>query len=60
MGSEAVKRVHSEGDATESLPVGEEATVSCSEGATGRVCKGLLKLEHTASDLGEVPEVGMK
>jgi len=48
------------GDATEKLPVGAEVTVSCSEGDTGRIYKGLLKFEKTEQDLGELPEVDMK
>jgi len=48
------------GDATEKLPSGTECTVSCSEGDTGRIYKGLLKFERTEQDLGEIPKVGMK
>merc|ERR1719499_239870 len=48
------------GDATDRLSVGDEVTVSCSEGDTGRIYKGLLKFEKTETDIGEVPEVGMK
>jgi len=48
------------GDATERLSKGDEVTVSCSEGDTGRIYKGLLKFEKTEQDLGELPEVGMK
>merc|ERR1719414_1676944 len=48
------------GDATDRLAKGDEVTVSCSEGDTGRIYKGLLKFERTEQDLGEIPEVGMK
>jgi len=47
-------------DATEKLSVGDEVTVSCSEGDTGRIYNGLLKFEKTETDIGELPEVGMK
>merc|ERR1712050_527970 len=48
------------GDATDKLSAGDEVTVSCSEGDTGRIYKGLLKFERTEQDLGELPPVGMK
>merc|ERR1719414_1962879 len=48
------------GDATEKLSAGDEVTVSCAEGDTGTIYKGLLKFEKTETDIGEVPEVGMK
>lgn len=48
------------GDATDKLAVGDEVTISCSEGDTGRIYKGLLKFERTTQDLGELPEIGMK
>merc|ERR1711972_874875 len=48
------------GNATENLSVGQEVTVSCCEGDTGRIYKGALKFEKTETDLGEIPEVGMK
>jgi len=47
-------------DATEKLAAGDEVTVSCCEGDTGRIYKGLLKFEKTETDIGELPEVGMK
>merc|ERR1719262_2068294 len=37
-----------------------EVTVSCAEGDTGFIYKGLKKFERTEQDLGELPEVGMK
>jgi len=48
------------GDATDKLSAGDEVTVSCAEGDTGIIYKGLLKFEKTETDLGEIPEVGMK
>jgi pyruvate,water dikinase len=48
------------GDATDKLAPGDECTVSCAEGDTGRIYKGLLKFEKTETDLGELPEVDMK
>ena len=48
------------GDATEKLAPGDECTVSCAEGDTGRIYKGLLKFEKTETDVGVLPEVGMK
>merc|ERR1712187_958946 len=48
------------GDATDNLSVGQEVTVSCCEGDTGNIYKGLLKFERTEQDLGEIPKVGMK
>jgi pyruvate,water dikinase len=48
------------GDATDKLSAGDEVTVSCAEGDTGLIYKGLLKFEKTETDLGEIPEVGMK
>mmetsp|Transcript_61734 Transcript_61734/g.172446 ORF Transcript_61734/g.172446 Transcript_61734/m.172446 type:complete len:895 (-) Transcript_61734:248-2932(-) len=48
------------GDATDRLAKGDEVTVSCAEGDTGRIYKGLLKFEKTEQDLGELPKVGMK
>merc|ERR1719265_2216415 len=47
-------------DATEKLSPGMEVTVSCAEGDTGFIYKGLKKFERTEQDLGELPEVGMK
>eukprot|EP00403_Amphidinium_massartii_P024517 CAMPEP_0178399398 /NCGR_PEP_ID=MMETSP0689_2-20121128/15260_1 /TAXON_ID=160604 /ORGANISM="Amphidinium massartii, Strain CS-259" /LENGTH=900 /DNA_ID=CAMNT_0020020175 /DNA_START=76 /DNA_END=2778 /DNA_ORIENTATION=- len=47
-------------DATEVLAPGDEVTVSCAEGDTGRIYKGLLDFERTEQDIGEIPEVDMK
>eukprot|EP00403_Amphidinium_massartii_P026899 CAMPEP_0178403796 /NCGR_PEP_ID=MMETSP0689_2-20121128/17554_1 /TAXON_ID=160604 /ORGANISM="Amphidinium massartii, Strain CS-259" /LENGTH=151 /DNA_ID=CAMNT_0020024763 /DNA_START=14 /DNA_END=466 /DNA_ORIENTATION=+ len=48
------------GDATDVLAPGDEVTVSCAEGDTGRIYKGLLKYDRTEQDIGELPEVDMK
>jgi pyruvate,water dikinase len=48
------------GDATDKLAAGDEVTVSCCEGDTGMIYKGLLKFEKTETDVGVLPEVGMK
>merc|ERR1719373_1305861 len=48
------------GDATDKVTKGDEVTVSCAEGDTGFIYKGLLKFEKTETDLGELPPVGMK
>jgi len=48
------------GDATDKLAPGDEVTVSCCEGDTGKIYKGLLKFEKTETDVGELPTVGMK
>ena len=50
------------GDATDKLAKGDEVTVSCAEGDTGRIYDGLLKFEKTETDVGVLPEVpgGMK
>jgi pyruvate,water dikinase len=43
------------GQATERLATGEEITVSCAEGAIGRVYRGLLPHEVTRIEQGSVP-----
>mmetsp|Transcript_4142 Transcript_4142/g.7028 ORF Transcript_4142/g.7028 Transcript_4142/m.7028 type:complete len:586 (+) Transcript_4142:2-1759(+) len=48
------------GDATDVLGKGDEVTVSCAEGDTGRIYKGLLEFERKEQDVGEIPEVDMK
>merc|ERR1712182_133774 len=50
------------GDATEKLKAGDEVTVSCCEGDTGKIYDGLLKFEKTETDIGVLPKVpgGMK
>merc|ERR1719230_694464 len=44
------------GDATDKLKPGDEVTVNCSEGDTGRIYKGQLKFERTEQDLGDLPK----
>ena len=48
------------GDATDKLSAGDEVIVSCAEGDTVLIIKGLLKFEKTETDLGKIPEVGTK
>mmetsp|Transcript_4145 Transcript_4145/g.7038 ORF Transcript_4145/g.7038 Transcript_4145/m.7038 type:complete len:586 (+) Transcript_4145:2-1759(+) len=48
------------GDATDVLGKGDEVTVSCAEGDTGRIYKGLLEFERKEQDVGEIPDVDMK
>ena len=48
------------GDATERLSAGDEVTVDCSAGDTGKIFKGLLRYEKTEQDVGEMPKVDMK
>merc|ERR1719482_1916599 len=55
-----VPAVVGSGDATDKLSPGMEVTVSCAEGDTGLIYKGLKKFQKTEQDLGELPEVGMK
>ncbi len=42
-------------DATTRLRTGDEVTVSCAEGATGRVYAGTLAFTKTSTDLGTLP-----
>merc|ERR1712039_974349 len=48
------------GDATEKVTKGDEVTVSCAEGDTGFIYKGLMKFEKNVQELGDLPPVGMK
>src|SRR5574340_628086 len=48
------------GDATEILQDGGPVTVSCAEGDTGFIYEGLLKFEHTAADIGKLPDLPVK
>ncbi len=43
------------GSATDDLPIGIEATVSCAEGATGYVYEGILEWETDEFDLAKLP-----
>ena len=44
------------GNATEVIPDGEQVTVSCAEGETGRVYQGLLAWEERRLELQSLPE----
>ena len=48
------------GDATRTLANGAQVTVSCAEGDTGNVYDGLLDMEVRTTQLGELPEIGVK
>ncbi|MEK7989684.1 MAG: phosphoenolpyruvate synthase [Thiotrichaceae bacterium] len=47
-------------NATHQLPNNELVTVSCAEGDTGYIYKGLLEYEVVTSDTGEMPEIPFK
>jgi pyruvate,water dikinase len=48
------------GDATKTIKDGDEVTVSCAEGDTGFVYKGLLSFEKATLDVESMPELPMK
>jgi pyruvate,water dikinase len=48
------------GDATARLKDGEACTVSCAEGDTGNVYRGILEIEITSRDYGEMPKCPVK
>jgi pyruvate,water dikinase len=48
------------GDATARLKDGEACTVSCAEGDTGNVYRGILEVEVTSRDYGEMPKCPVK
>ena len=48
------------GDATEALKDGNEVTVSCAEGDTGNIYRGLLEVEVTSQVRGKMPECPVK
>ncbi|TMH48657.1 MAG: phosphoenolpyruvate synthase [Betaproteobacteria bacterium] len=48
------------GDATARLKDGEPCTVSCAEGDTGKVYRGILEIEVTSRDYGEMPKCPVK
>lgn len=48
------------GDATEKLSTGQPVTVSCAEGDTGLVYKGLLEFDVSKNDLSRMPELPFK
>ncbi|MBS0423263.1 MAG: phosphoenolpyruvate synthase [Proteobacteria bacterium] len=48
------------GNATALIANGADVTVSCAEGDTGRVYKGLLPFEHQTADTGNLPDLPVK
>jgi pyruvate,water dikinase len=48
------------GDATDLIPDGTEVTVSCAEGDTGFIYKGLLPFERIVTDLENMPPAPLK
>lgn len=48
------------GDATQTIPEGTPATVSCAEGDTGFVYEGLLDYDSEQIELGALPEIPVK
>src|SRR6266849_4395230 len=48
------------GDATARLKEGEACTVSCAEGDTGNIYRGILEIEVTSRDYGEMPKCPVK
>jgi pyruvate,water dikinase len=48
------------GNATESLGEGESVTVSCAEGDTGFIYRGILDYEVTTQELGNLPALPVK
>src|SRR5436309_3420077 len=48
------------GDATARLKDGQPCTVSCAEGDTGKVYRGILEIEVTSRDYGEMPKCPVK
>lgn len=48
------------GNATDELKTGEDYTVSCAEGDTGYVYKGLCEFEHSVHEFNNMPEIPVK
>lgn len=48
------------GDATQAISAGDEVTVSCAEGDTGKIYSGLLDFEVISADTGKLPELPLK
>jgi len=48
------------GNATATLTDGEACTVSCAEGDTGYIYRGILEVEVTSQQLGEMPKCPVK
>jgi pyruvate,water dikinase len=48
------------GTATDTLADGSEVTVSCAEGDTGNVYRGILEIDVTSQEVGEMPASPLK
>ncbi|MGA7297769.1 MAG: phosphoenolpyruvate synthase [Rhodanobacteraceae bacterium] len=48
------------GSGLETIPDGDQVTVSCAEGDTGRIYKGSLDFDRITTDLGDMPEAPLK
>ena len=48
------------GDATTTLKDGESCTVSCAEGDTGNIYRGILEIEVSSREYGEMPKCPVK
>jgi pyruvate,water dikinase len=48
------------GDATTALEDGEACTVSCAEGDTGNIYRGILEIEVSSREYGEMPKCPVK
>lgn len=48
------------GNALDTIQDGQEVTVSCAEGDTGFIYKGILPFERTTTDLGNMPPAPLK
>ena len=48
------------GDATSTLKDGESCTVSCAEGDTGNIYRGILEIEVSSREYGEMPKCPVK
>ena len=48
------------GNALDTIQDGQEVTVSCAEGDTGFIYKGILPFERTTTDLGNMPTAPLK
>jgi pyruvate,water dikinase len=48
------------GDATAALEDGEACTVSCAEGDTGNIYRGILEIEVSSREYGEMPKCPVK
>ena len=48
------------GDATQVLKTGQEVTVCCAEGDTGKIYEGLLPFEISRNDIDSMPEIPFK